>query len=282
MRLERMRIIFKFKKSTSFGSNTIFKMFYEFTVHIMAEMELQKSECPACQKYYTEPKILPCSHLLCRDCLVKLMKRSPNAACPVCSSAIVHILDFHTTDWDDYVDSLPTHFAMAAITQSIAMLSDKHLCYNHSEVRALSLCLNCSLKMCGRCAEVHISLPLSRLHRVKELGKLTPEKLAASLQAPCAIHPGKTCDIFCITHGVPICRACATLQHRGCSTALGNYKQTFSQIFDCACPSSKTLWRNLTDFPTELSKFCCQQKLLVCVLTCVAVILILLYTTSGR
>nr|KAG5712429.1 hypothetical protein BaRGS_011403 [Batillaria attramentaria] len=46
-------------------------------------------ECPVCHEEFSQPKILPCAHLLCRDCLVTWLKSEGEAECPLCRCAIV-------------------------------------------------------------------------------------------------------------------------------------------------------------------------------------------------
>ena len=44
----------------------------------------QITECPVCYLTFTEPKVLPCDHLLCKSCTDHIKKGSP-IKCPVCN-----------------------------------------------------------------------------------------------------------------------------------------------------------------------------------------------------
>lgn len=42
-------------------------------------------KCPICLKRYNKPKMLPCGHVYCQDCLEGLASRSPKKiSCPEC------------------------------------------------------------------------------------------------------------------------------------------------------------------------------------------------------
>ena len=43
-------------------------------------------ECSVCHELFTEPKLLPCGHHLCRRCLVSWMKIQEEAHCPLCQT----------------------------------------------------------------------------------------------------------------------------------------------------------------------------------------------------
>ena len=41
-------------------------------------------ECPVCTEELTDPRALPCDHLLCVDCVDRI-KRGSTIKCPVCN-----------------------------------------------------------------------------------------------------------------------------------------------------------------------------------------------------
>ena len=40
--------------------------------------------CPVCQEHYSEPKVLPCLHYCCKQCILKLTLRTGTFSCPEC------------------------------------------------------------------------------------------------------------------------------------------------------------------------------------------------------
>lgn len=185
--------------------------------------EGRELECPVCHEEFSVPKILPCAHLLCRDCLLTWLRADMHALCPMCRCAIVDPdNDFraksqpgdHVTD---QVDTLPTDLAMAAMVESAGVLCTEHVCCSCVNVPAASICLNCSDTLCQSCATAHGRLSVSRYHEVVELKSLTTARLASHRPATCPTHSVKPSELYCRTHGTIICHLCATEEHRECS-----------------------------------------------------------------
>nr|KAG5712423.1 hypothetical protein BaRGS_011397 [Batillaria attramentaria] len=72
-------------------------------------------ECPVCHEEFSQPKILPCAHLLCRDCLVTWLKSEGEAECPLCRCAIVAASERGSKSCEEVADGLPTDLAMSAL-----------------------------------------------------------------------------------------------------------------------------------------------------------------------
>nr|KAG5693404.1 hypothetical protein BaRGS_009877 [Batillaria attramentaria] len=112
-------------------------------------------ECPVCHEEFSQPKILPCAHLLCRDCLVTWLKSEGDAECPLCRCAIVAASERGNKSCEEVADGLPTDLAMAALVDSARTLRDTHTCQACLNVPAVSICLNCGDLMCRSCSTIH-------------------------------------------------------------------------------------------------------------------------------
>nr|KAG5712424.1 hypothetical protein BaRGS_011398 [Batillaria attramentaria] len=113
-------------------------------------------ECPVCHEEFSQPKILPCAHLLCRDCLVTWLKSEGEAECPLCRCAIVAASERGSKSCEEVADGLPTDLAMSALVDSARTLRDTHTCQACLNVPAVSICLNCGDLMCRSCSTVHM------------------------------------------------------------------------------------------------------------------------------
>ena len=93
----------------------------------MAELD-RKITCAICQEHYTEPKLLPCSHYFCKDCILKLSLRAgagKSFSCPECQEEIVLP--------GGSVDKLQTAFFINRIQRSIVTLEEAHSKVVHQE-----------------------------------------------------------------------------------------------------------------------------------------------------
>ena len=179
-------------------------------------VEPNEMECSVCHEQFTEPKLLPCGHLLCCHCLLSWLQSQADAKCPLCRCVIVEPEERGSQSLEDIADGFPTDLAMAALVESDRLLNKGHNCCVCEDVAATCLCLNCGDMFCQPCRKLHNKQTATKHHTVENLSSLTPDKIAANLPATCAVHADETCKLFCPTHGVSICHVCATLRHRSC------------------------------------------------------------------
>ncbi|PVD22032.1 hypothetical protein C0Q70_17835 [Pomacea canaliculata] len=176
--------------------------------------QTHERECAVCTKDFTKPMILPCGHLLCRECVLSCLDSKLDAGCPLCRCPIVeHFFESSSKA----VDALPTDFVMEALVESARVLSKDHLCCVCEDVRADFICMLCLETLCSACAEANQKLPATRSHDVESVSTVTHERLAASRPALCADHGDKHADSFCLCHQIAVCKTCWSHEHRICS-----------------------------------------------------------------
>ena len=86
----------------------------------LAELD-REITCAICQEHYTEPKLLPCSHYFCKDCILKLVLRVPTGkpfSCPECREEVLLP--------KGGIDKLQTAFFLNRIKATIATLEGAH------------------------------------------------------------------------------------------------------------------------------------------------------------
>ena len=191
-------------------------------------------ECPVCHEDYTDPKILPCTHLLCQKCVLSWLKTQGNqAGCPLCRQPILSSTEQDSfwnayaygwmkkeqgqSDFSKVVDALPTDYATKVKIESQKTLNASDVCNICDDSAAAFFCLQCDTKLCGSCSKVHSKLPSTSNHLVKELSCLTAEQLAAGRRFPCSNHQEEAAELYCIPHEELVCFLCATSTHRKCT-----------------------------------------------------------------
>ncbi|KAL8601419.1 hypothetical protein ACOMHN_042423 [Nucella lapillus] len=177
-------------------------------------------ECPVCHEGFTQPKLLPCTHLVCRKCVVTwLEKGGDQNGCPLCRAPIVPDSAKAQGDFASQVDALPTDFATAAVIESAKMLNSGHMCSCDAEARVF--CLQCALKLCDVCAKTHAKFPLAQDHVTEKLCDLTAERLALHHFVPCVNHQEKQAEVYCSVHEQVVCFPCAFSTHNKCGEVEG-------------------------------------------------------------
>lgn len=180
-----------------------------------AKMEAER-RCPVCHQDFAQPKLLPCAHVVCRDCVVSLLQAQADACCPVCRCAIAEPLERTCKCCEALAGLLPTDLTMESLVEAARTLGSRHVCRVCVHLAAVAICLHCGDLFCNACTKVHQKQSVSRDHKVEELAALTTERLSAGRLSTCSLHVDKTCDLYCPTHGTAICHACAVFKHRGC------------------------------------------------------------------
>ncbi|KAL8578274.1 hypothetical protein ACOMHN_005665 [Nucella lapillus] len=177
-------------------------------------------ECPVCHEGFNEPKLLPCTHLVCCKCVVSwLEKGGDQNGCPLCRAPILPDSAKAQGDFASQVDALPTDFATAAVIESTKTLNSSHVCSCNAE--ASVFCLQCAVKMCDECAKTHAKLPVAQDHVTEKLCDLTAEQLAAHHFVPCTSHSAKQAELYCSNHEQVICVLCFSSAHRKCGEVEG-------------------------------------------------------------
>ena len=180
-------------------------------------VEADDQECLVCHELFTDPKLLPCGHLMCRHCLINWLQSKAQAHCPLCRCVIVDPEEkTGGKSLEDIVDGFPTDLALAALVESQQLLSTDHVCQACVTQNATSVCLTCGDLLCGSCVSSHKRLSSTRNHTAEELSSLTADKLAASRPSFCAVHADEISKAYCPSHGVSICLLCAATDHRQC------------------------------------------------------------------
>uniref|UniRef100_A0A8C0QPK8 Tripartite motif-containing protein 59 n=1 Tax=Chelonoidis abingdonii TaxID=106734 RepID=A0A8C0QPK8_CHEAB len=143
--------------------------------------------CSICYSIFEDPRVLPCSHTFCRNCLESVLQLSSNFSiwrplrlplkCPNCRS-IVEIPPSGT-------ESLPINFALKAIIEKYQQEDhpDVATCSEHYRQPLNVYCLLDRKLVCGHCLTIgkHHGHPIDDLQSAYMKEKETPRKLLEQL-----------------------------------------------------------------------------------------------------
>ncbi|KAK7108404.1 E3 ubiquitin-protein ligase TRIM33-like [Littorina saxatilis] len=180
----------------------------------------EQPECPVCHDGYTEPKILPCTHLVCKKCVVSwLQKEGVKGGCPLCSVPILTCAKSkkRRRNLDALVNNLPNDLTTMTLADGQKLPSGQKVCEICEDHSATSFCVQCDMKICKKCAEKHTRLPTLKDHQVQDLKQPTPQPLAEQNRVACDTHADKPAALYCSSHNELICMLCAAAIHRECA-----------------------------------------------------------------
>ena len=190
----------------------------------------RKTTCPKCNERFKQPKLLPCNHSVCRDCLsLRSGVRKGRGLdfiveCPACGK------EAELTK--SGLDSLPAAFFKEHMTRSFVRLEQVaggkgcEEC-GEREVELTSFCRDCERVLCGSCREAHGRLRSLSNHVVVEVGDYTRElgratspsteetralSVSSAAAMKCSAH-GEPLKLYCCTCNSLICHDCTVREH---------------------------------------------------------------------
>ncbi|XP_069035044.1 E3 ubiquitin-protein ligase TRIM45 isoform X1 [Lepisosteus oculatus] len=186
-----------------------------------------RAVCYVCKHLYSDPKILPCLHTFCADCIRRLEpvsgpgvrgaeasaparpgeRPSVTVLCPVCDS--------EAPLPPGGVDGLTTdHLALNdVLLESLLDESCELACDLCGEGSAERRCGECSANLCEFCCQAHRRQKKTSSHAVVRLQDLRRSGRVA-MPVLCPLHPGEELRLFCETCDRPLCRECVVAAHR--------------------------------------------------------------------
>ena len=176
--------------------------------------------CALCQEYYTDPKILPCLHYYCKQCIfsraIRTGKNRP-FSCPECRK--------DNTLPKEGVEELKSAFFINRLKSMYVKykkaLSKQVQCEmcNASQALAEAFCRQCDKFACQNCVQMHSVMKAffdgHETVSIDQLQKIKPEELVPRNPKPgkCQAH-GELLKIFCFGCNELICRDCTVRDHR--------------------------------------------------------------------
>ena len=187
--------------------------------------------CLICTEPYEDPKVLPCQHTFCRDCLDKYLDAVQQEGtlepgtlpCPVCRQ-IYTASEMGLKSRSGSVLNLVEKFMSSAPKGTKRVHCD--VCkYKRLEVVAKDHCPSCGINYCGSCTVEHSKHCLFQNHSVVPITQMDKSSLR------CESHDAEMVKYYCMTCMAPLCTVCAVTEHQAHDTheltaALGNKKET--------------------------------------------------------
>ena len=203
----------------------------------LEELE-EEITCPVCQEHFRDPKILPCLHYYCKECVRQLALRAGSNcpfACPECRRG--------TALPQNDPDQLPTAFFVNRMKELRTKMEKAQgkveaMCEVCSGARVEAFCRQCAEFICSDCVRSHRKMKTFAGHRVVTLQEL---KEGGAKAIPLKEAPPSMCKdhdeqlkIYCFDCNHLICRDCIIYDHAGHKSefvkkSAPRYKKTLKQ-----------------------------------------------------
>ena len=176
--------------------------------------------CLICGNLYTDPKIIPCLHTFCKQCIEKSTESSNTMTsvicCPLCRARL---------PLDDTL-SLPTNCAINHLVKIFGIRKEAGKSLALREIKcstckdglpAVTWCIECENSLCKQCNDAHQRMKPFKSHKTVAVEEFfqdpkvvlsTPEKPEA-----CKSHSKQPLDLYCKTCSSLICRDCTLKDH---------------------------------------------------------------------
>ncbi|KAH3766187.1 E3 ubiquitin-protein ligase TRIM71 [Pelomyxa schiedti] len=176
--------------------------------------------CPCCSSFFRDPRLLPCLHTLCLECIPKCSPGTTSTSvtaleCPVCHSQVSvptggccgFPVDMHKSHLLDLVP-----FVVPA-----GGGSRPPECSECEARDAQWWCSTCCMFLCNDDKAHHLRVRKTASHKVatvQQLGSQTTVATTVHKQPLCSKHPQENLQLYCNTDQVLICRDCAFIDHK--------------------------------------------------------------------
>ena len=174
------------------------------------ELLTEKCLCFMCQSTFKDPKILPCLHCYCKDCLDKEIQRSGAVVCPKCN------LKFELSEMS--IKKLPNMFLNSELKDlysALSITSHKDLCEVCKLFSTQAYCQHCSKYLCPFCYEAHkhskTYMDCIVLKQSEVSGHL--DELDSPVRMICPNHDEEM-KAYCHDCNQLICQDCTTTKHQ--------------------------------------------------------------------
>ena len=180
----------------------------------------ERLTCALCLRCYTDPRVLPCLHVFCQQCLEQAVKHKKGVAsiqCPSCPR-ITYLTDegvgelvpafhlHHLFDIQDVLQKTISHGGQ--LIQECEKCGDGH---------STSFCRDCGQCICNQCVKTHERWSELAGHEIvsiravqdEAVGMLTFKKKALL----CPKHTNKELEMYCESCEELVCRCCLAQQH---------------------------------------------------------------------
>ncbi|XP_033113237.1 tripartite motif-containing protein 2-like [Anneissia japonica] len=193
-------------------------------------------QCPIHLERFINPKMLPCLHSVCYDCLEQWVEKKDGILeCPECRKE--HPIP------NDGLKGLPDNFHVNNLIEFLQKVGGKSrgnvegesathtcgLCKKSDEVELW--CIDCAFYLCTTCIPIHNTMAGDHdTLPIEEFDKLSDSQKIHLKPVYCNKHPKFKVEYFCKTCELPVCQKCTIVQHKAPDHNLEEIEDTYNKM----------------------------------------------------
>ncbi|XP_066299570.1 tripartite motif-containing protein 2-like [Branchiostoma lanceolatum] len=178
-----------------------------------ADFDDQFLTCPVCMLHFRDPRILPCLHTFCKECLEEWATKQQPLECPTCRTQV--------SLPDQGVNGLRTNFYVNNLLDFAAAKKGAEpgvpcqVCEG-GQGEAKAWCADCAVLLCESCTAMHHKIPGTRDHELapQEVMKAKEGVERFQRKRHCDKHSKYELEFYCESCKALICTACTIVDHR--------------------------------------------------------------------
>src|SRR6218665_670605 len=188
-----------------------------------AKQLLEITECPICMSAFKDPRVLPCIHTFCFECLKRTAdeaQKNPGdrMPCPLCRKDFTIPEDGMNGVQKNFFMENFLEFKTTLLSGSAIAICD--ICNVRNEgkpqeiPKATMRCLECHDNYCDSCVKVHQFQQLSRNHQFVKIESDTASQTRRPFATiHCSKHTQKPLDYYCADCKKIVCVSCFVESH---------------------------------------------------------------------
>ena len=178
--------------------------------------------CELCSESYTDPRMLPCLHSFCRECLEKEAEKAGSQEtlhCQTCKKSV----SLPKGGVSDLPKNLRLSFNVETAGYQARLTSGSEIscdsCVDSTSGPAVAFCTDCCEFLCKSCREFHRRSKRTLKHEVHEISEKKNTTFTQSMKPRefyCTEpkHESEVLKFYCKTCDQLICRDCVLIKHK--------------------------------------------------------------------
>ncbi|XP_078594750.1 tripartite motif-containing protein 2-like [Branchiostoma floridae x Branchiostoma japonicum] len=221
---------------------------------LASDFDEQFLTCPICMLHFRDPRVLPCLHTFCRECLQVWATKQQPLECPTCRTRV--------SLPDQGVDGLRTNFYVNNLLDFAAVKKGSEpgvpcqVCEGGRDQTKV-WCTDCAMLLCESCTAIHRKVPVTSQHELE--GREGPDRLQRKRH--CHKHKSQELVFFCESCNALVCTACTVVDHRPgkdhnpveISTVAQRRRETLQGLLEDVHPRLKEMQASVKEVEKKMS-----------------------------